>query len=59
MQAAILSYIESSLKALRPSFLIQLKLVFSNNDEGLTSHYEILNSMIFVASLEYLNEKHS
>ena len=37
--------------------MIQLKLVFSNNDEGLKLHYEILNSMTYVASLEYLNEK--
>jgi len=37
--------------------LIQLKTVFINNDEGLKSHHEILKSMAYVASLEYLNEK--
>ena len=56
-KVAILSYIESSLKALRSSFLIQLKTVFINNDECLESYCQMLGSMTYVASLKYLNEK--
>ena len=57
MQSSNLIIHESYLKALRPSFLIQLKTVFINKDRWLASYCQMLGSMTYVASLEYLNEK--